>query len=152
MRLYYGARNLERMAYQVGLNFTFLNPQGSRKLCVLNVLCSCYRIGLKNGKLLVLRLFLCYHNQMVVGLVRLATYRFLILNPSVVFYLHLLIFFSLPNNMGFYRLLLLGLSKFIDRKAQVLCSVAKNRWLRYAFLFMREGILLLVVLCCCVQF
>ncbi|KAK2635324.1 hypothetical protein Ddye_030116 [Dipteronia dyeriana] len=83
VRLYYGARNLKRMAYQVcslySQKFEFLHLQFKKISCLfllgLRLCFFLYRIGLKNGNLPVLRLCRCYRNLTVVGLVKLATYR-----------------------------------------------------------------------------
>ncbi|KAJ6903108.1 hypothetical protein NC651_020572 [Populus alba x Populus x berolinensis] len=65
VRLYYGARNLKRMAYQL-LLVELIEACDS----------SSYRIGLKTGSLLVLRLCQCYHNQMIIERVKVTMYRF----------------------------------------------------------------------------
>jgi hypothetical protein len=81
VRLYYGARNVKRMAYQVCLHlitFYGIYYHGITISCLVGFepgASSSYRIGLKIGNLLVLKLCQCYHNQVAGGLVKLAMYR-----------------------------------------------------------------------------
>ena len=57
VRLYYGARNLQRMAYQVSSVVLFVSLMIGKlellsiRACINNNVLLCYRIGLKTGNL-----------------------------------------------------------------------------------------------------
>jgi hypothetical protein len=143
VRLYYGARNLKRMAYQVCLNVITITDifcrtsKASPPMEVDFKTCSSssYRRNLKIGNLLGLRLCLYYPNQMTVGGVKVAMYRY-----SVHVSNWALVLFVPKSNFlhdCFYRLLSLEQSKFTALSLLVLCSVDRNRWLRFATLLVQ---------------